>query len=123
MEEKLTIASPSRKRGWGWNFCTTPSGDGPYGIEMPDRPEYVGTILQVREKIWDDRSFRARGGAFHTTAWFYRGTRIAGVTANGFMYTRFADFILDCDGPDGFEIPSEITVFFADATHAGDGHA
>ena len=121
--EKLTITNPSRKRGFGWNFCTTPSGDGPYGIELPDRPEHVGTILQVREKIWSDRSFRALGGTCYTTDWFYRRRRIARVTANGCEYDRFSDFILDCDGPDGFEIPSEITMFFADATHAGDGHA
>ena len=69
-----TITRKTRNLGWGWT--TQPTGRNAYEIETPTRPDYTGTIRQIREQIADDRSYNNLGGAFSNTAWFVAGKHI-----------------------------------------------
>ena len=71
----VEIPNPTRSRKWGFGYCTTPDGTGPYGIHAPTRPQHTGTIRQVREAIAANRALSSfvSGGTCHTRRWFHDG--------------------------------------------------
>lgn len=76
----VTITNPTRRRQWGWNYSTTPTGHGT-NIAPVTEPDYVGTLNQVRECIRNDRGLAAArsGGVYMSTGWFYGDKRICRV--------------------------------------------
>jgi hypothetical protein len=80
---KIVINNPRQTRKWGWGYSTTPTGDDAYSIETPDRPQYTGTLGQVRKSRREDRIFNNLGGALYNEAWFYNGQRITGIEVAG----------------------------------------
>lgn len=77
--ETITVTNPTRRRSWGWNYSTQPGQTGL--ILVPERPDYVGSIAQVRSDIAHDRNYAAcrSGGTHLASAWFYGNRRVLSV--------------------------------------------
>jgi hypothetical protein len=106
MSTTLTIQNPTRSRRWGFGYCTSPTGDGPYSIEVPNRPEHTGTIRQVREAIASDRTYRSfvSGGVFFTRQWFFDGQPVMRDDVEQFLNT------LDCAAAFHEQPPRTVTL-------------
>ena len=94
---KLTVKNPSRSRKWGFGYETQPERNSTR-ILPPSRPDYTGTLAQVREAIDNDRtlaSFKS-GGTFVNMKWFYAGQMIEGVD-DFMMGEAFSDFLTELD--------------------------
>lgn len=63
---KVTL---TRRSKLGWDYSTYVTNN---GIDVPNKPYYVGTYNKVRASISADRSFSSLGGAYYNAAWFVR---------------------------------------------------
>ena len=102
MLHEIEITNINRKRRWGWGFSTTPSGNGPYSIELPTAPDYVGTIGQISEAIASDVVFHSLGGAFYATQDFWDGHPIVATWRFGCLQLDRGHWEEEADG-DGVE--------------------
>ena len=76
--QTITVNNPTRRRLWGWAWSCQPTGKDAYSIEIPTRPDYVGTLGMIGKKVSQDRTYWSlkSGGTFTATAWFWNGKRI-----------------------------------------------
>lgn len=76
--KRITITNPTRRRGWGWNYSTTPTGQDAWSISEPSGPAITGTLKQVEQAIRTDRNYQSlrSGGTFVNARWYYRGQPI-----------------------------------------------
>ena len=93
---EITVRNWRRSRSFGWGWSTVPTGEG-INIEIPERPDYVGTYRQLCEAEAEDRAFQSSksGGAFYATRWFYKGKPIVGTRYAGEWYSGFVTSWLD----------------------------
>jgi hypothetical protein len=89
----MIIKNPNRTRKWGWGYSTTPSGVDAYSIVPPTRPDYVGTLKQVREAIRNDRAYNSLGGAFHCDRWFYDGKPLSAYIVDDITIDRIVTYL------------------------------
>lgn len=73
---EITITNYRKRRKFGWGWSTIPTGEDAYSIEVPEAPDYVGTLNQLDEARANDKAFHSLGGVFYNTAWFWNGKRI-----------------------------------------------
>jgi len=85
MTETITITNFMKSRRFGWGYSTTPTGEGPYSIEVPTKPMHTGTVGGVCDAIQNDRTFNSLGGTFRNTAWFWNGQRITHTLVYGIV--------------------------------------
>lgn len=97
--QEITIRNWRRSRSFGFGWSSVPTGHGTE-IMVRERPDYTGTYRQVLDAIEEDRAFASTkaGGAYYSTAWFYRGQRIVG-TRFGSDWHRgfFVDWLMPED--------------------------
>ena len=64
----------AKDNAWGWGYSTQPVQT-PTGlvVAVPDRPDYTGTVKEIKDAIRRDRTYHSLGGACHCDRWFYAG--------------------------------------------------
>ncbi len=90
MPDEIAIKNFRRSRKFGWGWSSTPTGENAYSIEVPDAPDYTGTLRQLFQDRADDVAFHSLDGAFYDTAWFYDGRGITHTWAFGPLSPMFA---------------------------------
>ena len=83
--ETVEIANPTRRRGWGFGYNTSPrdtfnprTGATGYTFDPPAAPYYTGTLRQVTAAMESDKTLASlrSGGTMYTSAYFYNGRRV-----------------------------------------------
>jgi hypothetical protein len=95
--KEIEIKNPTRSRKWGWGYSYTPTGNGTE-INVPTRPDYVGTLHQIQRAIETDPVLASNRSAYMAEAWFYVGKRIVAT----YMYDMTEPGTDSDDNPDGF---------------------
>lgn len=106
---KAVITNRTRRLGWGYN-CSPSQGERGYYFEPPEKPDFTGTIRQIRDAADADRTYQSiqSGGTFYSYAWFYKGRRI--VKADGYKGSNMLDYLLGMALVGDFEIHIETEV-------------
>jgi len=76
MHQEITVKNYRCSCEFGWGYTFTPTGEDAYSIEIPTRPDHVGTLRQIQDAVANDKTWQSKDGAFYNTAWFYDGKRI-----------------------------------------------
>ena len=79
---KKTITNKTRNLGFGYNEGIFAGEDYP---SLPNKPDFVGTIKQIREQIYNSKDFQflKSSGTYYNWCFFYGDERITKVYPDG----------------------------------------